>query len=378
MALLMAVLPVAAGDGENLVVGEKNSAKTVTRLNTRGGLRIDNFKAGNPALILNVADAGSAPMQVNATGLVGNLNADLLDGLDHTDLAPAVHSHPGHVQLDPLADGDGDGIPDATDNCPFTANAGQADAEADGVGDACDIDNDGDGVPDATDNCPGIPNPDQADGDGDGYGDVCDSEPPESLGGGLLTVESCAPTVIGSDVVEVVDPDNTPAELTWELTVPPEFGEITWPGSPATPLTQTLFDAGEVLYEPLSCDDDEFAWDVSDPLGFSAAVNVQVVHRIPTPFEVLGAEATGPTEVVVTTDTDIDPASVLADVSQFTITAGLTVTAAVAVTDTITLTTGSQTPGLTYTVTVDDTVLDIEGDMVGPTYSAEFTGYEPS
>ena len=37
-----------------------------------------------------------------------------------------------------LDDCDGDGKPDATDNCPATANADQADADSDGSGDACD------------------------------------------------------------------------------------------------------------------------------------------------------------------------------------------------------------------------------------------------
>jgi hypothetical protein len=36
------------------------------------------------------------------------------------------------------ADTDGDGIPDATDNCPNTANSDQADSDGDGIGNVCD------------------------------------------------------------------------------------------------------------------------------------------------------------------------------------------------------------------------------------------------
>lgn len=61
-----------------------------------------------------------------------------------------------------VPDGDMDGQPDTTDNCPFVSNTNQADADGDGVGDACD-------------NCKNNKNADQADSDGDGIGDACDT-----------------------------------------------------------------------------------------------------------------------------------------------------------------------------------------------------------
>lgn len=94
-------------------------------------------------------------------------------------------------------DKDGDGILDEQDNCPSIFNpvrpmdvGRQADADGDGIGDACDecpedatqrceravaTDLDGDGIPNGIDNCPSIPNPDQADADADGHGDACDA-----------------------------------------------------------------------------------------------------------------------------------------------------------------------------------------------------------
>ena len=74
-------------------------------------------------------------------------------------------------------DDDGDGVCDASDNCPSVYNPSQADLDGDGSGDECDADRDGDGVPNASDNCGLVANPDQADQDLDGIGDACDNCP---------------------------------------------------------------------------------------------------------------------------------------------------------------------------------------------------------
>ncbi len=80
-------------------------------------------------------------------------------------------------------DSDNDGIPDVSDNCPFTPNANQLDTDGDGEGDVCDAfpndpdnDIDGDGVSGDIDNCPNVSNANQNDLDSDGTGDACDSQ----------------------------------------------------------------------------------------------------------------------------------------------------------------------------------------------------------
>uniref|UniRef100_A0AAY4DZD4 Thrombospondin 3 n=1 Tax=Denticeps clupeoides TaxID=299321 RepID=A0AAY4DZD4_9TELE len=72
---------------------------------------------------------------------------------------------------------DTDSFGDSCDNCPNVPNIDQKDTDGNGEGDACDNDIDGDGIPNVLDNCPKVPNPMQTDRDGDGVGDACDSCP---------------------------------------------------------------------------------------------------------------------------------------------------------------------------------------------------------
>ncbi len=197
------------------------------------------------------AEWGSSPNDANSTPEHGYILETCMDGADNDgdgsiDLADAGCN----------IDSDGDGRIDAQDNCPWDANADQADTDADGTGDACDYDadndgwddfteaewgsnpndaastpehwfafetcgdgidndadgstdaadpgcapdNDYDGVADAQDNCPMYWNPEQADNDSDGLGDACE----DNDGDGFFDGDE---TAWGSDPA---DPSSTP------------------------------------------------------------------------------------------------------------------------------------------------------------------------
>ena len=74
-----------------------------------------------------------------------------------------------------IADLDGDGVSDASDNCPSISNSNQLNFDGDAEGDACDSDDDNDNIPDTLDDFPFNPS-ESVDTDGDGTGDNADTD----------------------------------------------------------------------------------------------------------------------------------------------------------------------------------------------------------
>ncbi len=224
----------AAGEFPFSVIGDGNDvSKNYVNGSVADGVYLDGINnsitcnritnnAGNGVLIDTTAGLGSTvgtPNTLTDNVISGNLtglDASLVTSLPPVDarnnfwgcatgantagcdsatgvsllLTPALSGEPLCVTcVGNGGDIDLDGVCTPLDNCPTNANSGQANADGDLLGDACDAcpndpanDVDADGVCGNVDNCPTTPNAGQADLDGDGLGDVCDpDEQPGSL-----------------------------------------------------------------------------------------------------------------------------------------------------------------------------------------------------
>lgn len=118
-------------------------------------------------LVTNIAKWDGATWSALGTGLNAGASALLVfdDGTGQALYAGGGFTDAGGVAVDYIAkwtceaDTDGDGVFDASDNCPEVPNnslgAGfQTDSDGDGVGDACDDDDDNDGIFDSVDTLP--------------------------------------------------------------------------------------------------------------------------------------------------------------------------------------------------------------------------------
>ncbi len=174
---------LGASYDDSLLIGTYGGRIYRLRLNA-AGTAIVPPNAGLADLVLDSGDDVSAIEFASALGGV----TDLKVGPDGNLYGVAILFNLVFV-IRPIAgapDADGDGAPDASDNCRTVGNANQADGDADAVGDLCD-------------NCSSVANArvdssylaanpwatltgGQRDDDHDGYGNVCDAKFPDVTG----------------------------------------------------------------------------------------------------------------------------------------------------------------------------------------------------
>jgi hypothetical protein len=244
---------------------------TVTSPNSYpyGSTTIRPTGSDSVTILVNPADADldGVPDAIDNCPDVPNpdqANSDTDDWGDVCDNCPLVNNND---QSDVDNDGEGDlcdtdrdndGVPNAADNCPYTANGPLA-----GPNNQLDTDGDGDG--DVCDNCPTTPNANQSDIDGDGYGDACDNCPNHANPNQNDPANDCNtngvpdPCDIDAGVLHDCNLDGKPDECVVPLTVNVGADFQMAPGT-STPLTAIVQAVG--IGSPL-----QYSWQVVSPVG---------------------------------------------------------------------------------------------------------------
>jgi gliding motility-associated-like protein len=164
----------SVGKATPTLSGLNNMTKYIT--DTDFSLNVSSSLASTPLVYsssnTSVANINSASGVISINGLgISTITASQSSNFYYNE---ASISATLTVQV---GDSDGDGIVDASDNCPSVSNPDQADMDGDGIGDVCD-------------NCVAISNSNQLDTDGDGIGNVCD---PDDDNDGCLDIEDAFP-----------------------------------------------------------------------------------------------------------------------------------------------------------------------------------------
>ncbi len=209
---------VAFQSEHTLVSDDTNNKTDIYRRDRLAGTttRVSVSSSGAQANDFNFAPTISADGRYTAfTSYADNLApGDISFGAFLHDVGTGCEAAP------PPQDPDCDGVTDPADNCPAVSNSSQANHDGDLLGDACDSDDDNDGVPDGTDycplstdcdsdgipdgldNCPAVPNPGQADANGDGIGDACETPSADNFSLDLNPGASPANTATSTGSVE--------------------------------------------------------------------------------------------------------------------------------------------------------------------------------
>ncbi len=139
------------------VVGSLSSAPNTTfKLQFFASVACDSSGFGEGSTFLgafNVTTDGAGDAGFNQNAGSGGVGGQFITATA-TDPSGNTSEFSACVLAAVSTDADGDGRPDASDNCPFVPNFDQANFDGDSYGDACDLDDDGDMISDVTEqNC---------------------------------------------------------------------------------------------------------------------------------------------------------------------------------------------------------------------------------